>query len=155
MPRTAIQNSGPFCRAEPGKPCKNVGGGEKCELLGFHRHRYPTKTLPAHEIQAASDRAARIKKIGSRSLRMAEVAHLAAATDRKVRFSGYYKCSLCSAEFRPNPKNPGDLSKTFPAYVRLSHPATKRTPRTQIRSSPARIAKEDTENRYSRSTEAV
>jgi hypothetical protein len=59
---------------------------------------------------------------------MGEVAHLTAATDRKGRFSGYYKCSLCSAEFRPNPKNPGELSKTFAAHVRLLHPAYKKNP---------------------------
>jgi hypothetical protein len=30
--------------------------------------------------------------------------------DRKGRFSGYYKCSLCAAEFRRNPKDPVEMS---------------------------------------------
>ncbi len=34
---------------------------------------------------------------------MGDVAHLIAATDREGRFSGYYRCSLCDATFRPNP----------------------------------------------------
>ena len=52
---------------------------------------------------------------------MSELPHLIAATDRKGRFSGYYKCSLCVAEFRPNPRVPEELSKTFDSHVRLSH----------------------------------
>lgn len=53
---------------------------------------------------------------------MEVVAHLAAAKDRSGKFSGYYKCSLCEAEFRPNPKCLGELSKTFAAHVQFSHP---------------------------------
>ena len=55
-------------------------------------------------------------------LHMGPVAHLTAAKDRNGRFSGYYKCSHCNAEFRPNPKCPGELTKTFVAHVRVSHP---------------------------------
>ena len=47
--------------------------------------------------------------------------HLTAATDRKGRFSGYYKCSVCEAEFRPNPECPGELSKTFDSHAKYSH----------------------------------
>jgi hypothetical protein len=54
-------------------------------------------------------------------LAMGTVAHLIPAKDRKGRFSGYYKCSLCVAEFRQNPKDPAELSRTFAAHVRLSH----------------------------------
>src|SRR5438132_13266037 len=43
-------------------------------------------------------------------LGMEAVAHLTAATDRSGKFSGYYKCSQCDAEFRPNPKDLGELS---------------------------------------------
>ena len=54
---------------------------------------------------------------------MEAIAHLIPAKDRKGRFSGYYKCSLCTAEFRPNPKCLGELSKTFAAHLRLFHSA--------------------------------
>jgi hypothetical protein len=60
MPKAVIQNSRPFFMANRASP-QNAEGRK---MLGFHRHRYPTKTLPAHEIQAASDSAGRIKKIG-------------------------------------------------------------------------------------------
>jgi uncharacterized C2H2 Zn-finger protein len=52
---------------------------------------------------------------------MGETAHLIAAKDRNGRFSGYYKCSRCAAEFRPNPKYIGELSKSFAAHVQFSH----------------------------------
>ena len=55
-----------------------------------------------------------------------EAAHLTAAIDRNGRFSGYYKCSLCDSEFRPNPKNPGEIGATFAAHVRFSHRADNR-----------------------------
>ena len=42
---------------------------------------------------------------------MGEDAHLIAAKDRNGRSSGYYKCSLCTAEFRANPEDRGELSK--------------------------------------------
>jgi hypothetical protein len=48
--------------------------------------------------------------------------HLTAAKDRNGKFSGYYKCSLCNAEFRPDPKNLGELSKSFISHVKFSHP---------------------------------
>ena len=54
---------------------------------------------------------------------MGAVAHLTVSTDRNGRFSGYYKCSLCNAEFRPNFRDVGQLSRDFSAHVRLSHPA--------------------------------
>jgi len=54
---------------------------------------------------------------------MEAVAHLTAAKDRNGKFLGYYKCSLCDAEFRPNPSNLGELSKTFAAHVQFSHSA--------------------------------
>ena len=38
-----IRHSCPFCKAEPGKPCKNAAGRR---LLGFHRHRYLEKKPP-------------------------------------------------------------------------------------------------------------
>jgi hypothetical protein len=52
---------------------------------------------------------------------MGVVAHLTAAKDRKGRFSGYYRCSLCNAEFRPNPECIGELSKSFAAHVQFTH----------------------------------
>jgi hypothetical protein len=52
-------------------------------------------------------------------------AHLTAAKDRNGRFSGYYKCSLCEAQFRPNPNNVEDMWRSFAAHLRLSHPAHK------------------------------
>ena len=58
---------------------------------------------------------------------MGEDAHLTAAKDSKGRFSGYYKCSLCPAEFRPNPENVRELMFFFAAHIRLSHPASKTT----------------------------
>lgn len=58
---------------------------------------------------------------------MGTVAHLITATDRKGKFSGYYKCSICDAEFRPNPQVRGELSKTFAAHRRFSHPAEETT----------------------------
>jgi hypothetical protein len=54
-------------------------------------------------------------------------AHLIAAIDRKGKFSGYYKCSVCQAEFRPNPEFRGELSKTFDAHVQFSHSAKETT----------------------------
>jgi hypothetical protein len=58
---------------------------------------------------------------------MEAVPHLTAATDRKGKFSGYYKCSLCDAEFRPNPKDRGEMARFFAAHIRLSHPAQHTT----------------------------
>jgi hypothetical protein len=52
---------------------------------------------------------------------MGTAAHVTAVIDRKGKFSGYYKCSLCDAEFRPNPKDRGELSRTFAAHVQFSH----------------------------------
>jgi hypothetical protein len=50
---------------------------------------------------------------------MGEDARLAAAKDRAGRFSGYYKCSLCNAEFRP------ELAITFALHVKSVHPDAK------------------------------
>jgi predicted small metal-binding protein len=56
---------------------------------------------------------------------MEEGAHLTAAKDREGRFSGYYKCSLCVAEFRPNPDNREEMMITFAHHVREAHPSQK------------------------------
>ncbi len=56
---------------------------------------------------------------------MEAVAQLTAAKDRNGKFSGYYKCSLCNAEFRSNPKDLGELSKTFAAHVQFCHSPKK------------------------------
>lgn len=53
---------------------------------------------------------------------MAALVHLIAVPDRNGRFSGYYRCSLCMAEFRPNPKDRGELAKVFADHVRHAHP---------------------------------
>jgi len=53
---------------------------------------------------------------------MGALAHLIPVPDRSGRFSGYYRCSLCAAEFRPNPEDRGELAKAFAAHVKLSHP---------------------------------
>ena len=58
---------------------------------------------------------------------MGEAAHLTAAKDRNGRFSGYYKCSRCDAEFRPNPKSLGEMAIAFAGHVRISHPADEAT----------------------------
>jgi len=76
---------------------------------------------------------------------MGTVAHLTAATDRIGRFSGYYKCSLCVAEFRPNPKELGEMAFFFAAHIRLTHPAQETTARTQSQIA-GRIEKEDAEH---------
>jgi hypothetical protein len=52
---------------------------------------------------------------------MGTVAHLTAATDRNGRFSGYYRCSLCVAEFRPNPEQLEEMASFFAAHVQFSH----------------------------------
>jgi hypothetical protein len=57
------------------------------------------------------------------SLCMEPVPHLNAAKDRSGRFSGYYKCSECLAEFRPNPSKLREMAFFFAAHLRLSHPA--------------------------------
>jgi len=57
------------------------------------------------------------------NLDMGIAAHLIPSADRKGKFSGYYKCSLCDAEFRPNPKDRGELPRTFVAHVQFSHTA--------------------------------
>jgi len=56
---------------------------------------------------------------------MGEDARLAAAKDRAGRFSGYYKCSLCNAEFRPNPEDLKELAITFALHVKSVHPDAK------------------------------
>jgi len=53
---------------------------------------------------------------------MGEVAQLIVAKDRNGKYSGYYKCSLCNAEFRPTPKDVKEMAFFFAAHVRLSHP---------------------------------
>jgi hypothetical protein len=58
---------------------------------------------------------------------MGKVAHLTTGKDRTGRFSGYYKCSLCPAEFRPNPENVREILIFFAAHIRLSHTASKTT----------------------------
>lgn len=78
-------------------------------------------------------------------LPMGTIAYLSAATDRNGKFSGYYKCSLCVAEFRPNPKQLGEMAFFFAAHVRLSHPAQEAT-RQDVVEPTERIATEDTEN---------
>lgn len=72
---------------------------------------------------------------------MGEDARLTAAKDRSGRFSGYYKCSLCEAAFRLNPKNLGELGITFAAHVKLSHPADKAA-RVDMNQAAARTIKE-------------
>jgi hypothetical protein len=59
---------------------------------------------------------------GGVDLGMEAVAHLTAAKDRHGKFSGYYKCSLCGAEFRPNSKCLAEMWETFAAHVQFSHP---------------------------------
>jgi len=59
---------------------------------------------------------------------MKEDAHLIAAKDRTGRFSGYYKCSLCVAEFRgDDPKQLKETAFFYAAHVRLAHPPDKAT----------------------------
>jgi len=72
-------------------------------------------------------------------------AQLILAKDRKGKFSGYYRCSLCNAEFRPNPVDCGELAKTFAAHVRLSHPAQE-TIHKDVVQPTERIAEKDAEH---------
>jgi hypothetical protein len=65
---------------------------------------------------------------------------LTAAKDRNGRFSGYYKCSLCEAEFRPNPDRLGEMPNMFATHIRLSHPADKAT-REDMNQAAARIVR--------------
>jgi hypothetical protein len=76
---------------------------------------------------------------------MRESPRLTAATDRNGKFSGYYRCSLCVAEFRPNPECHKEMTSFFAAHVRLSHPAQDTTSKDVVQPTE-RIAKEDTEN---------
>jgi hypothetical protein len=74
---------------------------------------------------------------------MGKEGHLTAAKNRKGRFSGYYKCSLCQAEFRPNLNNLGEISKMFAAHLRLSHPDDKK-PLEDVNQAAVRIVREAT-----------
>ncbi len=74
---------------------------------------------------------------------MREPPRLTAATDRNGRFSGYYKCSLCVAEFRPNPNQLGEMAFFFAGHIRLSHPVPK-TDHMDVAQATERIVKEDT-----------
>ena len=76
---------------------------------------------------------------------MGTVAHLTAAKDRNGRFSGYYKCSLCAAEFRPNPNQLGEMAFFFAGHIRLSHPVHKTDPMDVVQPIEC-IAEEDTED---------
>ena len=59
---------------------------------------------------------------------MKEPLRLIPATDRNGKFPGYYKCSVCVAEFRPNPDDIKEMTFFFAAHVWLSHPAQERPP---------------------------
>ena len=74
---------------------------------------------------------------------MREPLRLIPATDRNGKFSGYYKCSVCVAEFRPNPDNIKEMAFFFAAHLRLSHPAQE-TPHRDLAQGIERI-KEDAE----------
>jgi hypothetical protein len=63
------------------------------------------------------------------TLWMEDDIRLTAAKDRNGRFSGYNKCSLCDAEFRPNPENVREIAMFFAAHIRCSHPTLKTPPR--------------------------
>jgi hypothetical protein len=53
--------------------------------------------------------------------------HLTAAKNRRGGFSGYYKCSLCEAEFRPNPESRMEMTSFYAAHVRDTHLADEST----------------------------
>jgi predicted small metal-binding protein len=74
---------------------------------------------------------------------MGKEGHLTAAKDRKGRFSGYYKCSLCEAEFRPNLNDLAEISKTFAAHLRVSHSEDKK-PLEDVNQAAVRIVREAT-----------
>ena len=78
-------------------------------------------------------------------LAMGTIPRLTAAIDRNGKFSGYYRCSLCVAEFRPNPKCLKEIATFFAAHVRLSHPAQETT-RQDVVEPTGRIATENTQN---------
>jgi hypothetical protein len=74
---------------------------------------------------------------------MREDTHLIAAKDRCGRFSDYFKCSLCNAEFRRNLTNPREIALLFAAHIRLSHADPKAT-RKQADQAGLPIAEKDT-----------
>ena len=76
---------------------------------------------------------------------MRESPRLTAATDRNGKFSGYYRCSLCAAEFRPNPECLKEMASFFTAHVRLSHPAYDTTSKDIVQPTE-RITKADKES---------
>jgi hypothetical protein len=45
--------------------------------------------------------------------------------DRKGKFLGSYRCSLCEKEFFPVPYRPGEMAVTFGIHVEQSHTLVK------------------------------
>jgi hypothetical protein len=55
MDITPLSNACPFCKAEPGQPCKNAADRR---LKGFHRQRYQEQR-PREEVNQAAARIVR------------------------------------------------------------------------------------------------
>ena len=52
---------------------------------------------------------------------MANYAYPTSVMDRKGRFLGIYKCSLCDKEFLPIPFRPGEMAVKIGIHVEQSH----------------------------------
>jgi hypothetical protein len=55
MDETPIKTACPFCKAEPGRPCKSVEGHK---MRGFHNQRF-TKKKPREDFSQAAARIVR------------------------------------------------------------------------------------------------
>ena len=65
--------------------------------------------------------------------------HLTVVIDRNRKLTGYYRCWLCEAEFRPNPDNLGEMMTTFAQHVGSAHKPKK--PREDLSQADQRIAR--------------
>ena len=63
---------------------------------------------------------------------MANYAYPTSVIDRKGKFLGSYKCSLCDKEFLPIPFRPGEMAVEFGLHVELSHSSAEEKQRTAV-----------------------
>ena len=72
---------------------------------------------------------------------MANDAYLVAVKDDEGTPTGYYRCSLCNAEIRSNPQNPGDMAIVFAVHVGHAH-RNPRGPIEDVSQTAARVVEE-------------
>ena len=46
--------------------------------------------------------------------------------DATGKFTGFYKCSACDAEFKPHPLKPEAMSQEFTSHIMRHHPGSTR-----------------------------